>query len=89
METTQELDYLRARRAAEIAIRDLENEAASVSKRYRLGVKSLICHIQSIDTEIDEGGAMAGLGVLETISSDVTRLMADPTLQNIPDDTNV
>lgn len=89
MDTNTELQYLRSRREAEIAISDLETEAASVAKRYKVGVRELLAYITSIDSEIEEGGAMQGMSIVETISPELKQLIADPTLDNVKGDTAV
>lgn len=90
MENTTELNYLRSRREAEIAMRDLESEAANVSKRYKKGVKALAMHVWEIDKEIDGmTDLIPGTGVLETMDVDLKRLVADPTLNNIRLENNV
>ena len=89
MDQETELKYLRKRRETEIAISDLETEASSVAKRYKSGVREMLSFIASLDKEIEEGGAMEGISVLETTSPELERLIADPTLDNVKGDTAV
>lgn len=90
MENTTELNYLRSRREAEIAMRDLEAEAANVAKRYKKGVKALAMHVWEIDKEIDGmTDVMPGMSALDTMDVDLKRLVADPTLDNIRVENNV
>lgn len=90
MDNTTELNYLRSRRETEIAMRDLENEAANVAKRYKKGIKALSFHVEGIDTEIDSPEEiMPGMSVLDTIDEDLQRLIADPTLENVKEGESV
>lgn len=88
MDQTEELRKLRHVRDVNCAIRDLEAEASHIAKRYRRGIKDLQRHAIAVETEIDDN-IISGTGAIETASPDLLRLIKDPTLDNIAEDTSV
>ena len=84
----KELRKLRHVHTVHGAIRELEAEANFVAKRYRQGQKLLERHIVSVESEIDEN-VMQGAGAMDDMSPELTKLIADPRLENTPIDNKV
>lgn len=89
MDNTYELNALRSIREATIAIRDLENQAAATSKRYKKGAKSIQGYISSIEASLDEGGTIDGLEPWVSANPSLKRLIANPILENIEEDNSI
>ena len=89
MDNTYELNALRSIREATIAIRDLENQATATSKRYKRGVKTLNGYIASIEASLDEGGTIEGIEPWNSTSPALQRLISNPVLDNIEEDTSI
>ena len=89
MEDTYELNALRSIREATIAIRDLENQAAATSKRYKKGAKSIQGYIATIESSLDDGGAILGTEPWVTASPILKRLISNPMLENIEEDNSI
>ncbi len=89
MDNIYELNALRSIREATIAIRDLENQAAATSKRYKKGIKSINAYIASIEQSLDDGGAIDGLEPWNTAGAYVGQLISNPVLENIAEDNTI
>lgn len=90
MDEKKELKALRDMRDIAFAIRDLETQQAVVTKRYRRGIKSLQIELASCEQAIeDEGISIEGCQPWEIRSEQLKRLIANPILTNIEEDTNV
>jgi hypothetical protein len=89
MDNTYELNALRSIREATIAIRDLENQAAATSKRYKKGAKTINGYISSIEASLDDGGTIEGLEPWNSISPSLKRLISDPIIHNIEEDNSI
>ena len=89
MDNTYELNALRSIREATIAIRDLENQATATSKRYKKGAKTLNGYIATIEASLDDGGTIEGLEPWNSVSPSLERLIANPVLENIDEDTSI
>lgn len=89
MDNTYELNALRSIREATIAIRDLENQAAATSKRYKKGAKTLNGYIATIEASLDDGGTIEGIEPWNSISPNLQRLISNPILDNIEEDTSI
>jgi len=86
MNDTYELQALRAIREINLSIRELENQAASTSKRYKRGVKLLQSETTAIEASLDEGGAIEGMEPWNIQGEKLSLLIANPVLENIEDD---
>ena len=85
MNDTYELQALRAIREINLSIRELENQAASTSKRYKRGVKLLQSETTAIEASLDEGGAIEGMEPWNIQGEKLSLLIANPVLENIED----
>lgn len=86
---TYELKALREMREINIAMRELSNQASTVSKRYKQGVKMLERQFLTIESCLDDGGCFPGTEPWEIQSPELLKLISDPVLANIPEDTSV
>jgi len=86
MNDTYELQALRAIREINLSIRELENQAAATSKRYKRGVKLLQSETTAIEASLDEGGAIEGMEPWNIQGEKLSLLIANPVLENIEDD---
>jgi hypothetical protein len=86
MNTEYELTALRSIREINIAIRDLENQQAAVTKRYKRGIKMLESEICTIEESLDDGGTIETMEPWTVRSPECWKLIADPQLDNIEDD---
>lgn len=87
MDNLFELTALRDSREIQLSIRELENQAAAVSKRYKRGIKMLELELNTIDRILDEGGSqIEGCEPWEVRSKEMKHLISVPVLVNIPED---
>ena len=85
-----ELQSLRDLREIQIAQRDLEAQASAVSKRYKRGIKILQKEAATLETFIDDGiSPITDMSPWDTRSDQLSKLILDPQLQHIPEDTSV
>lgn len=88
MDQHQELERLRHIREVNQSVRELESEASQVAKRYKRGIRSLENHAIAVESELDQD-SLPAIGEIQSISPELQRLIADPTLNNIPLDNEV
>jgi hypothetical protein len=81
-----ELQLFKDLREIDIAIKQLETHAASVSKRFKRGIRMLLKEKLNVEKEIDSKSVTSENA---TRSRALRRLIADPQLKHIPEDTNV
>ena len=84
-----ELKALREMREINIAMRELSNQASAVSKRYKQGVKMLEKQFLSIEACLDDGGCFPGTEPWKIQSPEIEKLIRNPVLANIPEDSSV
>jgi hypothetical protein len=89
MDNTYELNALRSIREATIAIRDLENQATATAKRYKKGVKNIYGYISTIEASLDDGGTIEGMEPWNSISPSLKRLLSNPIVDNIEEDSSI
>lgn len=83
MEQNYELNTLRAIREINIAIRELQNQSAAISKRYKIGIRDLLSEIDTLERDLDEGLSIDGIDPLATQGEYIKKLISDPSLENI------
>jgi len=86
---TYELKALREMREINIAMRELSNQATAVSKRYKQGIKMLEKQFLSIESCLDDGGCFPGTEPWAIQSEELIKLIRNPVLSNIPEDSSV
>tara|TARA_R110001606_G_scaffold394914_1_gene566307 strand:+ start:115 stop:678 length:564 start_codon:yes stop_codon:yes gene_type:complete len=86
MEQIYELTALRSIREIHIAVRDLENQAAATSKRYKKGIKTLLGEVSAIEASLDDGGVIEGMEPWNIQSEQIKSLISNPVLSNIEED---
>lgn len=86
MDDSFELTALRYMREISTAIKNLENQATAVSKRYKRGQKMLQSEIANVEATLDDGGTMQGAEPWNTSSPELRQLIIDPQLKYIPED---
>ena len=86
MNDNYELQALRAIREINLSIRELENQSAATSKRYKRGVKLLQSETTAIEASLDEGGSIEGMEPWNIQGEKLSLLIANPILENIEDD---
>jgi hypothetical protein len=79
-----ELQLFKDSREIDIAIKQLETHSASVAKRFKRGIRMLLKEKLNVEQAID-----SKTGTTATRTKTLQRLIADPQLKHIPDDTNV
>jgi hypothetical protein len=89
--TTQNNEFkaLKEMREISIAMRELQNQASSIAKRYKQGIKTLEKESASIEACLDDGGWISGTEPWDNQSPELRQLIADPQLKNIPEDVSV
>jgi hypothetical protein len=86
MEQIYELTALRSIREIHIAVRDLENQAAATSKRYKKGIKTLLGEVSAVEASLDDGGVIEGMEPWNIQSEQIKSLISNPVLSNIGED---
>lgn len=87
MDSQKELTALRSIREVNIAIRELESQAAETARLYKKGVKQLLSHILSIESFLDDGGVIIeGTEPWNMQSDQIKSLIDNPVLSNIEQD---
>jgi len=90
MNQAYELTALRSIREINIASRELENQAAATSKRYKKGIKMLQTEIAAIEASLDDGGStLEGTEPWNVQTQKLKKLIADPSLANIEEDSSI
>ena len=59
------------------------------SKRYKKGAKSIQGYIATIESSLDDGGAILGTEPWVTASPILKRLISNPMLENIEEDNSI
>ena len=72
----------------DLARRELEANKAKATKRYNAGIKMLDREKLSVESSLHDE-PMEGMTPIETRSEELRTLIADPSLRNIPEDTDV
>ncbi len=90
MDQNTELTARRDMRDIAFAIRDLETQQQAIAKRFRRGVRILQKELASCEQAIDEASpVMEGMKPWEIRGEEVKRLIADPSIKHVPEDTSV
>lgn len=89
MDENTELTALRDMRDITFAIRDLENQLAAVSKRYKRGIKTLEREVAATEQALDEGVQIDGCEPWNSRSDQLKALISNPTIENIEEDLKV
>jgi hypothetical protein len=89
MDETTELTALRDMRDITFAIRDLENQHAAVSKRYKRGIKILEREIAATEQTLAEGVQINGTEPWNSRSEQLKALILNPTIDNVEEDLKV
>lgn len=91
MKNEIELTLLRDQRECHQAISQIEKDAQHVAKRYKRGIKMIEGHIDCLEQDLEtlkDGDLIAGASAFDAISPETKALITNPTLNNIPEDTN-
>lgn len=72
----------------DLAKRELESIKAKANKRYNTGIRMLEKEKLSVESSLFDN-PMPGMSPIETRSEEIKSLIADPSIKNIPEDTEV
>lgn len=89
MDNTEELNALRDLRETNLAIKELEQQQAIVSKNFKRGIRLLQREAAMTESQIDDGGVMEGCESWNVRHDSLKQLISNPCIQNIPEDNNV
>lgn len=89
MDNTEELNALRDLRETNLAIKELEQQQAIVSKNFKRGIRLLQREASITESQIDDGGVMEGCESWNVRHEAIKRLISNPCIENIPEDNNV
>lgn len=84
----QELELLRDAREIDIARASLESQLSAITKRFKRGIRMLEAEKQTTTSNIDLL-PLPGGSPIETRSEEMRALIANPSLANIPEDSDV
>jgi hypothetical protein len=87
MDAPYELTALRDMREINLAIRDLQSQQAQISKRFKEGMKLLQKEFLTVESQLQDGNTeIDGTEPWNTRGEILQRLIANPTLENIPEE---
>lgn len=89
MDNTQELNALRDLRETNLAIKELEQQQAIVSKNFKRGIRLLQREAAMTESQIDDGGVMEGCESWNVRHTSIKQLISNPCIENIPEDNSV
>ena len=89
MDNTEELNALRDLRETNLAIKELEQQQAIVSKNFKRGIRLLQREAAITESQIDDGGVMEGCESWNVRHESIKQLISNPCIDNIPEDNSV